>query len=312
MSGSSANQRFGFIGVTSSQSSINEVFPRWARILDLGEVSFEPVDLPLDTPTEAYRRTVTAILADPAHRGALVTTHKVRLLEAASSLFDELDYYAWLLGEISCISKRDGRLHGHAKDPITSGQSLDAFLPRGHFGRTGSEVVCLGAGGSGLAIAVNLLTRTDPADRPRRIVLVNRGRDRLEACRAVLEQIGVADAVELIANGDPRRNDELVAAAPPGSLVVNATGMGKDTPGSPITDEARFPEGGFAWELNYRGELDFLHQARRQAEERGVHVEDGWTYFIHGWSAVVAEAFGVDIDGPALWRLSEAAAEVRG
>ncbi|MFW6203393.1 MAG: shikimate dehydrogenase family protein [Actinomycetota bacterium] len=306
------NQRFGFIGVTASRSSINNVFPHWARILELGEVSFEPVDLPLGTPTETYRRTVTGILADPAHRGALVTTHKVRLLEAASTLFHELDYYARLLGEISCISKRDGQLYGHAKDPITSGQSLDAFLPRRHFGRTGAEVVCLGAGGSGLAIAVNLLTRADPADRPRRIVLVNRSRDRLDTCRAVLEEIGVADAVELIANGDPRRNDALVAAAPPGSLVVNATGMGKDTPGSPITDDARFPEGGFAWELNYRGELDFLHQARRQARERALHVEDGWTYFIHGWSAVVGEAFDVDIDEATLQRLSEAAAEVRG
>ena len=32
---------------------------------------------------------------------------------------------------MSCISKRNGRLRGYAKDPITSGLSLEAFLP-GH------------------------------------------------------------------------------------------------------------------------------------------------------------------------------------
>lgn len=307
-----SEQRVGFIGVTASQSSINSVFPRWARILELGQVSFEPLDLPLNTTADTYRRIVTEIRDDASHRGALVTTHKVRLLDAASSLFDELDRYAKLLGEISCISKRDGRLRGHAKDPITSGQALDAFLPPGHFGRTGGEVICLGAGGSGLAITVNLLTRDDAADRPHRVILVNRGRMRLGTCRKVLEQIRAADAVEFVANDDPKRNDKLVAAAPPGSLVINATGMGKDTPGSPITDDARFPEEGFAWELNYRGELDFLHQARRQARQGGVHVEDGWRYFIYGWSAVVAEAFAIDIDDAVLRRLSDEAAEVRG
>jgi hypothetical protein len=35
--------------------------------------------------------------------------------------------------------------------------------------------------------------------------------------------------------------DDLVSAAPPGSLIVNATGMGKDRPGSPITGRARSP-----------------------------------------------------------------------
>ena len=62
-------------------------------------------------------------------RGALVTTHKIDLLKACRDLFDEFDYYAQLTGEISCISKRDGKLCGHAKDPISSGLALEAFLP---------------------------------------------------------------------------------------------------------------------------------------------------------------------------------------
>jgi len=29
-------------------------------------------------------------------------------------------------------------------------------------------------------------------------------------------------------------------------------------------------------------------------------VEDGWTYFIHGWTQVIAEVFHIDIKGDAL------------
>lgn len=311
MSSDTANDIFGFVGVTASKSSINRVFPRWADALGLGPVTFEPVDLDVHVDPAAYREVVQRIKDDPHHRGALVTTHKVRLLDACRDLFDELDPHASLLGEVSCISKRDGRLWGHAKDPITAGQSIDDFVPVGHFDRTGGHVLCLGAGGAGLAIAVYLLSGDTPSGRPARFVLVNRGQERLEECRRVLGELGVLDAVELVANDDPVRNDELCADLPDGSLVINATGMGKDRPGSPITDAAAFPRDGLAWELNYRGDLDFLHQARRQEQQRSLIVEDGWRYFVYGWSAVVAEAFHLDLDDADLDRLANEAAVVR-
>jgi shikimate dehydrogenase len=305
-------RRFGFIGVTATRSSINRVFPRWAEVLDLGAVVFDPVDLPVGADPARYEEVVDRIADDPEHVGALVTTHKVRLLDATRNRFASLDRFATLLGEISCISKRGGELHGAAKDPVTSGAALDAFVPPRHFGISGGHVLCLGAGGSGLAITVNLLTREDPADRPDRIVLVNRGLERLEECARVLSELGVSDAVDLVENAAPERNDELMAQLPPGSLVVNATGLGKDRPGSPVTRRGRFPRHGLVWEINYRGDLEFLHQARAQQQEQALVVEDGWTYFIHGWAAVVAEAFGFDIDDATLERLSEVASEVRG
>lgn len=307
----SSVHRFGFIGVTATQSSINRVFPRWARVLGIEPVEFDPVDLPLDASAERYRAEIARIRRDPCHRGALVTTHKVRLLEAGRDLIDELDPYAELLGETSCISKRDGQLVGHAKDPITAGRSIEDFVPRGHFDRTGGHLLCLGAGGAGLAIAVYLLTRTDPPDQPDHVVLVNRSAERLQTCRRVLDELGVGGRVTYEANDDPSRNDALMAQLPAGSLVVNATGLGKDRPGSPITDAGCFPMDGLAWELNYRGELDFLQQARQQASQRNLTAEDGWRYFVHGWSAVVAEAFHLEIDEPTLEQLADEAAAVR-
>jgi shikimate 5-dehydrogenase len=99
---------------------------------------------------------------------------------------------------------------------------------------------------------------------------------------------------------------------PPGSLVVNGTGMGKDIPGSPISDLATFPEHGLVWELNYRGELDFLRQARQQEAVRGLTVEDGWRYFIHGWTAAIEEVFHLEITLATLDELAALALPLRG
>jgi hypothetical protein len=67
------------------------------------------------------------------------------------------------------------------------------------------------------------------------------------------------------------------------------------------------------WELNYRGDLIFLKQAEAQREIRHLQIEDGWVYFIHGWTRVIAEVFDIDIPvrGPQFDQLSEIAARFR-
>ena len=96
-------------------------------------------------------------------------------------------------------------------------------------------------------------------------------------------------------------------------MVINATGLGKDAPGSPISDTAEFPHGGVAWDFNYRGDLVFLDQANAQKEAKNLTVEDGWVYFIHGWTRVIAEVFDIEIptSGPAFDKLCDIAASVR-
>ena len=95
------------------------------------------------------------------------------------------------------------------------------------------------------------------------------------------------------------------------SLVVNASGLGKDRPGSPVPDGAQFPRRSIVWEFNYRGTLVFLAQARAQREASALTVVDGWRYFIHGWSSVIAEVFGITLTPELVQRLSEAAQESR-
>lgn len=304
---------FYFIGVSTGQSSIMRVFPAWARFLELGEVVIKGIDLKIHDSAENYRAVVRFLKDDPLSVGALVTTHKIDLLRTCRDLFDELDFYARATGEISCLSKRDGLLRGHAKDPISSGLTLAAFVPADHWRRTRAEVLVLGAGGSGVAVTAYLLDAKHGDDRPARIRVADRNPERLREAEAVRHHFASPVPVEYRQVASAEDNDGLVNALPPGSLVINATGLGKDKPGSPITAAARFPEGGYAWEFNYRGDLVFLDQARAQAKARGLHVEDGWLYFVHGWTQVIAEVFGVAIPaaGPVFDQISRVALDAR-
>lgn len=295
-----------FIGASTAKSSIRTVFPRWATHLNLDPVDMVGIDLPLHADPALYRSVVEFIKQDPQSRGALVTTHKLDLYAATHDLFDVIDPHASAMGEISSISKRNGLLVGHAKDPISSGLALDSFVPPNHFATTGASLLCLGAGGSAIAISWYLSRSTRGADRPGEVIITNRSAARLAHIQAVHEQLGVAEGTRYVLAPTTDINDEVTSALPRGSLVVNATGLGKDAPGSPIGDSARFPRNGLAWELNYRGDLVFLAQARAQQSTADLTVEDGWTYFLHGWTQVIAEVFDIEIptSGPQFDALS--------
>jgi shikimate 5-dehydrogenase len=296
-----------FIGVTTGKSSIMKVFPRWMEILGI-DAHIAGIDLPLHALPQQYRAVVRHINRDPLVCGALVTTHKIDLFNDAYDLFDSFDSYAQLCEEVSCISKKAGRLEGYAKDPIASGKTWQSLVPVGHFGHTQAEVLCFGSGGAAVATTVALV---DAADRPRRFTLVDISLARLDYAFAMHAQLKTDITFDYVLNRDPAENDRRMAALPPGSAVINGTGMGKDLPGSPITDRGIFPQDGIVWEFNYRGELNFLKQARRQAASRNLTVEDGWVYFLHGWTQVIAEVFGFDLTPELFARLDEAAQPFR-
>ncbi|WP_336644443.1 shikimate dehydrogenase family protein [Microbacterium sp. USHLN186] len=309
MTSTPTDDYMGFVGVTTGSSSIMKVFPLWADILGLPTRTLVGHDLPMDADPAVYRAMVEHIRDDRHHRGALVTTHKMNVYAAASDLFDELDPFAVSCSEISSVSKRGERLVGRAKDPLTVDLALRDFLPADHFARTGAEVIILGAGGSGTALSWALAERTDA---PARVTVTARSQDKLDHLREVHRQHGTADdLIRYVVTPAETDADALVAAAPAGSLIANATGLGKDRPGSPLTDAAVFPEDAWVWEFNYRGSLEFLHQARAQQGERGLHVVDGWRYFIHGWSQVVADVFELDLTPDVVEQLAQAAESVR-
>ncbi|MDR2185321.1 MAG: shikimate dehydrogenase [Treponema sp.] len=299
---------FYFIGVTTGQSSIMRVFPKWGKALGLNAI-ISGIDLPLHAPPEQYRETVDFLKHDPLSLGALVTTHKLDLFKACRAMFDYIDPYAEQLEEVSSLSKYKGKFAAHAKDPISSGLALEAFVPPNFWADHGGEVLLLGAGGSSLAMSLYFAQEKFKDNAPGRITIANRSQPRLDSARAVLGGLDTNIEFRFVHGPSPADNDALVAALPPYSLVVNATGLGKDAPGSPTTGAVSYPQNSLVWEINYRGDLIFMYQAQAQAKEKNLHVEDGWDYFIHGWTQVIAEVFHTVITRERLEELSRIARE---
>ena len=267
------------------------VFPVWAAHLELNGVTMSGHDLPLHAAPERYRELVSGNelrdrpISEPLSPATRSISSRLAAICSTTSIRTRAS-----AAEVSCLSKRDGAFRAHAMDPRASGRSLDEFLPQGHWSKTAlRRCSFLRAGGSNLTITLHLMTVRKPEDRPSRIIVVNRSPERLDSLRDLHEQLNSNVEVEYVQNTDSRENDRILAEIAAGSLVVNGTGMGKDLPGSPITDEATFPEGAIVWELNYRGELDFLHQARRQEHH-------AWP---HRWRMAGAIS---STAGPRLWR----------
>ncbi|MCU6762783.1 shikimate 5-dehydrogenase [uncultured Roseburia sp.] len=300
-----------FIGVTTTQSSIMRVFPEWAKALGLKDAVIKGIDFKPHSSPEEYREAVEFIKNDPLSLGALVTTHKIDLYHACKDQFEYLDSYAVSLGEISSISKKDGKLCGHAKDPISSGLALENFVPADYWKTYDGDVLLLGAGGSSLAMSMYLTQEKFGDNVPGRIIIANRSVPRLESAKELLKDLNPATKMEYIHNPSPADNDKTLASLKPHSLIVNATGLGKDAPGSPLTDDCQFPKDSLVWEINYRGNLVFKDQADAQKRDKRLHVEDGWIYFIHGWTQVISEVFHLPIEGEILNELSEIAKKVQ-
>lgn len=280
-------------------------------VLGRPEVKISGADFALHDRPERYRALIEAIKTDPRELGGLVTTHKIDLVDAAGDLFDELRPHAALLGEISSFYKRGNRLIGDTTDPMAGGASLYGLLGPEYFGRTGAPILCFGAGGAATALALSLLERTSPGDRPAEMVLVDIDPQRAERFQTLFDPLAPTIRFRLLCHREPEDNDRLLASMPAHTVVINATGMGKDRPGSPLSSSARFPEEAVVWELNYRGERLFLQQAQRQAVSGGLTVADGWTYFLRGWSSVIGQVLNEEITPDRFARMAAVAERIR-
>src|SRR5262245_46824302 len=80
-----------FLGVTTAQSSIHRIFPRWTQLAGVENAVLQGIDITVDAPPMQYRAAVQTILDDPEAEGGLVTTHKVGVFNNARDLFTDFD-----------------------------------------------------------------------------------------------------------------------------------------------------------------------------------------------------------------------------
>ncbi|MEV1332616.1 hypothetical protein AB0J20_23925 [Micromonospora costi] len=302
-----------FVGIDTGGSGVHAVFDRWAAVL-AQPWTLRGVDLPPDTPAATYRRLVRVMRDNPAVHGAVVTAHKLRLYRACAADLDRTDPLVGVTHEVNALATADGCVSGYARDPVALSHVLPALLPRLPAGDSaGPTVLCLGAGGAATALLLTLhldVTGGDAArpDPPARVTFTDTRPEALAELREVAGRAGIdASRLSYVTVGSPSDSDALLADLAAPALVVNATGLGKDTPGSPLTGTAPFGADTVAWDLNYRGDLTFL----RQAADAGAHAVDGWDYFVAGWAAALTAVAGVPLTGDLLNRLADAAAAHR-
>lgn len=303
---------FYFFGVSTSQSAIQKIYPLWTSALGI-KAQLKGLDFELNAPAQEYRKAVEFIKNDSHSLGGLITTHKLNILSASKDLFDDLDYSALALNEVSCIAKRKGKLIGKALDNRTSRLALKKLLPLNYWKNSEAQMLILGAGGASLATTLGLHEQyLDGEYVPHSILVTARSEKRLEEMRNLHAEINFKIPIEYHVTETGREADKLVASLTHGSVVVNATGMGKDRPGSPLTDEVIFPMSGWAWDMNYRGERQFLTQARNQLPQLKINVVDGWDYFVYSWTQVLSEVHDIPIPetGPLFEELSLMASKV--
>jgi shikimate dehydrogenase len=276
-------RRVWFVGVSTSGSSAIALFPGWCAALGI-DAELVPVDL-----AKAYRQLVGDLGADQEAAGAVVTTHKVAMFETSADLFISRDRSVDLFEEISCVTAGGGGLGANTIDPASVARTLSEILPRPV---DEASALVFGAGGAGTAVSAALLTdRTSTWN----VTLTDTVDSRLAQAERIFSALSVQDRATLVRAGGSEDNDDALSKAPPGSFVVNATGMGKDVPGSPLSGRVSFPNRALVWDLNYRGELTLLDQARTQARDRGLRVEDGRRLFVHGWAEGLRQIFGREV-----------------
>ena len=280
-----------FIGVSTTQSFVHHIFSKWLQLVDKKGL-LEGIDIKLDSEGKVYNDTVFRIKTVDNIVGGLITSHKVNIFKYAIELFSNIAEASQNLGEIGVIYKSGATLACDVQDTAAIEFVLNRLLPKQYW-KNNAHALILGAGGAGVALAYVLLNRK--GDIPSRIIITEVSKARAASVESILSKFDTEKRLQVISVKE-READVLVRNLPKGSLVVNATGMGKDRPGSPISSETEFPHEAIVWEFNYRGDLQFLQTAKEQEEARQLTVEDGWFYFVSAWAFALSKVFDFELD----------------
>lgn len=278
-------QDFIFLGVSTAHSSVHSLFGKWCQAIAV-EARMVGVDIPIGASKEVYERFSGEYLCLEHVIGGLVTSHKAALFEHCRSWFSHLTRDAESLEEIGAIYQQGGSWAADAPDVRASGVVVSKLLSTSQWRGGAKHVVIFGAGGAGLALSVALASLDE---RPSEIVLTECWADRARTVQRILRHRNLDHFIELL---PAERNQELLDNRPSGTLFVNASGLGKDMPGSPVLSFRNIAKNSIAWDFNYRGDLLFLKQAYAEVGAKSLVVEDGWRYFFSGWAHVVCKVFG--------------------
>lgn len=303
--------RLKFIGINTAGSAVRKVFPLWMEILGQ-DLDLDTVDIPLGAPAAKFRRAVEEIRDDPNVLGATITGHKTAIYETSKDLFAQISWPAQRLGEISVIVPGKEGLSGSVIEVESIGRTLVELGNEGQaITSDDADLVIYGAGGTASSLIACLTAEEWPAAaRPRRTHVIDTDLTRLEHAKHLATS---GDRPLIIETHRTTGSHDLstLLPLPEGSLIVNATGLGKDRPGSPVIHPAPWPKKAQVWDLNYRGDLMFIDDAKTADPALGLHIIDGWQLFINGWAEGLSKIFDRTVDTPTRQEMSAAARAIR-
>jgi shikimate dehydrogenase len=212
-----------FVGVSTGSSLVHQAMGSWKPLLGL-VFGLRGMDISLDASDSTYLRVLDDLRADDSVLGAVITTHKVGVFRAGQRCFTHLDPLARACEEVNAI-RRTARTAWLGSRPYLGGGVAYRIWPD-----TEGDVSCLGADGTAVTLALS------PGDDQGSGA--NCPRCPSPSYRRAARPAHPAPVTSSVDEGPW---DALISSAPPGSLIVNATGMGEDRAGSPITAQARFP-----------------------------------------------------------------------
>lgn len=278
-----------FLGVSTSSSRVQKLFHDWSRCLK-SQLLLVSRDLPLGSERAEYRHFVDEMRSkNPPINGALITSHKAALYDAAYDLFDQVDTTAQRLEEVGMIYWKNNMMIAGANDALSTRRVTQRMLLKAQNWMNGCRrAIILGGGGAGVALANTLVT--DDRLGCVEVIVTEIDQARIEKLSTMFEAWNSPIPLRVLPSSSGI--DELISASGPGSLIANATGLGKDREGNPVSANVKFPKQSFIWEFNYRfcvqAEPTFMEIALSQSREYELTIEDGTDYFIWGWLCVMA------------------------
>jgi shikimate dehydrogenase len=269
------------VGVAPPDSPARWVFPSLCRALEV-DADLREIDLAPDAAAAESRRVVAEVRDSGDVFGALIEGAGPAVYRDCAALIETIDPDARALEEVTVLSKRSGGLVGENSDVDAQRAVLAQLLPPNYWADGRRTAVVLGGGSRARALAFGL-SRADRAG-PLRVAVVERDLDRRSVIQQRVGGPGARPGSLEVVTPTAGTADDVVGAAPPGSLVVNAAGPDA----VPVSPSVRFPPEAVVWDLGALRDPPFLRAARDQAVARRLVVEDGWRYFVSSWLSALA------------------------
>lgn len=280
------NKKYLFLGVSTKNSSVNKTFPYWMKEID-SNAALYGMDLSLNSPRKSYLEFIEMATC-PDVVGALITSHKTDVFRHGQSFFSDISQDATELKEISSIrhNTSTGELFAHNTDIVGSRRALAELTTKNERWLNGDgNITILGAGGACLSLLKALERYQNFSGK---IFLTEKSLDRISEIKDILDRLNLNIIIE------PSENTEdVIRSSGAAPLVINATGVGKDIQGSPISNIDCIGREATVWELNYRGDLTLLNDLRETISSNNLIIQDGWDFFVDGWMNNIC--FGLSI-----------------